>query len=217
MNTATNILKTFLTVTAYLYVPNLIIGIIFSTVTISMGVYFSSTTLGAFGAVLWTPFFLYYYKKHRPAEIIPNNGLSVKYVAISVLLGLVCFGMAYLCYSLYPDKSGAHNGDSAVLLTFNLIGTVIVAPILEELFFRQWIPSYMSKRGLSYIAQLAVSSFLFYSVHWRAVTTPYWYYRFDTLIMGILMFMFYMRTKDIRYCIIAHMIINMSVTILCII
>lgn len=52
------------------------------------------------------------------------------------------------------------------------------------------------------------------SIHWRAVTTPYWYYRFDTLIMGILMFLFYMRTKDIRYCIITHITLNFIVYIL---
>jgi len=158
-------------------------------------------------SILWAPFFLYYYKKHRPETIIPHNTLSFKYLVAALLLGVVWHLTTCLLEPINPLPDVSHITSIYVWILL-FVEIVLFAPVLEELFFRQWVPSYMSKYGFSYKSRLIVSSFLFYSVHWQAVVLPHWYYRVDTLVVGALLYVFYTHTKDIRYCIIAHSVSN---------
>lgn len=195
-----------LKIVAFLYVPMLICAVIIMAYSFFMKEQPNpAITLSI--SILWAPFFLYYYKKHRPETIIPRNALSFKYLVAAMLLGVVWHLTTYLLEPFNPLPNVSHITSIYVWILL-FVETVLFAPVLEELFFRQWVPSYMSKYGFSYKSRLIVSSFLFYSVHWQAVVLPHWYYRIDTLVVGALLYVFYTHTKDIRYCIIAHSISN---------
>lgn len=201
-----------LKIVAYLYIPMLICGIVCTAFCFWTREQQNLAMTSAI-SILWAQFFLYYYKKHRPETIIPRNALSLKYLVAAMLLGISGHLMTYPLEPFNPLPDVSHITSIYVWILL-FVEVVVFAPVFEELFFRQWVPSFMSKYGFSYKSQLIVSSFLFYSIHWHAVVLPHWYYRVDTLLFGALLYVFYKHTKDIRYCIIAHGVSNAITLIL---
>ena len=200
-----------LKIIACIYLPLVFFALLYLVIVFGFNfdINFNGLTSSAYNDILWAPFVYYYYKKHRPRPIIPAKRLSAKYTITAIALGCAWYGIAILCsYIITGEIAFATIKGSLWEYIFQFIGVVMVAPIIEELFFRQWIPSYMSKHGFSNVTSIAVSALLFYSIHLEAVTTPYWYDNIDTFFMSILLSLCYVYTKDIRYCIIAHMVSN---------
>ena len=200
-----------LKIVACIYVPLVIIALLYLVIVFGLeaNIDFNSLTSSAYNDILWVPFIYYYYKCHRPQQIIPQKRLSLRFTVIAAVIGVAWYGLAELCsYLITGELALATIKGSLFEHAFQFAGVVIVAPIIEELFFRQWVPSYMSKHGFSKATIIAVSAILFYSIHLEAVTIPYWYSNVDTLIMGVLLLLLYMRTKDIRYNIIIHAVSN---------
>ncbi|OYP60637.1 CPBP family intramembrane glutamic endopeptidase [Prevotella sp. P2-180] len=200
-----------LKVTACIYLPLVFFALLYLVIVfgIKLDINFNGLTSSAYNDILWAPFVYYYYKKHCPRPIIPAKRLSAKYSIIAIAIGGAWYGLALLCsYIITGEIIFATIKCSLFEHIFQFIGVVMVAPIIEELFFRQWIPSYMSKHGFSNMTTIAVSALLFYSIHLDAVTIPYWYSNIDTFFMGVVLSLCYAYTKDIRYCIIAHMLSN---------
>ena len=56
----------------------------------------------------------------------------------------------------------------------------------------------------AYIAIVVSNALIFYAAH---VGTGVW--RLDTLIMAVILCLTYMRTRDIRYCVITHVTCNL--------
>ena len=200
-----------LKIVACIYVPLVIIALLYLVIVfgLEVNIDFNSLTGSAYNDILWAPFIYCYYKWHRPQQIIPQKRLLLRFTVIAVIIGVAWYGLAQLCHYLITGELAlATIKGSLFEHAFQFAGVVIVAPVIEELFFRQWVPSYMSKHGFSKATIIAVSAILFYSIHLEAVTTPYWYSNVDTLIMGVLLLLLYMRTKDIRYNIIIHAVSN---------
>ena len=73
--------------------------------------------------------------------------------------------------------------------------------------------SYLTKYNYSNFAKMLVSSMSFCLIHFLPTanggvwTVPYW--RIDTLLFGILLYWVFVKTRDVRYCIIIHVVCNL--------
>ena len=144
-------------------------------------------------------FFLYWlFRRTRVSLEFENT--NVKNVLIALLLGVVVFGMNYT-NTLF---NGSHENDDTLL---GFLKGVMLAPILEELYFRLWMTKYMLRHGIGTKAICLISSVLFWLGH--IFTVENW--RIDTLFVAILLFVLYKKTNDIRYSIIAHSLANLLV------
>ena len=86
---------------------------------------------------------------------------------------------------------------------FNIISTIIVAPIVEELFYRRFLLDKLSQKNSEIIA-LIVSSLCFSIIH---IETPN--NLIPTFISGIIYGLIYLKTRKIGYTIISHFVFNL--------
>jgi len=84
------------------------------------------------------------------------------------------------------------------------ISESILGPIAEELLFRKWVVEMMKRAQAKSIFIVSVSAVLFFLLYVSQDNL-----RIDTLIMGAVLCVFYLKTNDIRYCIIVHSIANL--------
>lgn len=96
---------------------------------------------------------------------------------------------------------------SAIYLFFRFAGTVLLVPVIEELFWRGWLIRYLSARdfttvplGVATRQAFWITAFLFASEH-----GPYW----DVgLLAGIAYNWWIGRTANLGDCIVAHAVTN---------
>ena len=89
-----------------------------------------------------------------------------------------------------------------VALIYNLISIILVAPIIEELFYRKFILGKLSKKNNPNLS-IIISSLCFSIMH---IETPN--NLIPTFIGGIILGIIYLKTKKIGYCIMLHFIVN---------
>lgn len=152
------------------------------------------------------------YKFYCPSEILPRKKLNVNYSIGAVICGFVVFVICHFWLLMFVKdielSDLSFTGVLYSVLAFGLLG-----PIAEELFFRQWVVGYLAKYKYSNIAQMLVSSVIFCLIHLLpkpidgAWAIPYW--RIDTLLFGILQYWVFVKTRDVRYCIIIHVVYNL--------
>lgn len=152
------------------------------------------------------------YKFYRPIEIIPRKKLNANYSVGAVVCGFAVFVISHFWLLMFVKDIGTSDlsftGVLYSVLAFSLLG-----PIAEELFFRQWVISYLTKYNYSNFAKMLVSSMSFCLIHLLPTanggvwTVPYW--RIDTLLFGILQYWVFVKTRDVRYCIIIHVVYNL--------
>ncbi len=94
-----------------------------------------------------------------------------------------------------------------ISLIYNLISTLLVSPIIEELFYRKFLLNKLSKSYKPILAIIA-SSICFSIMH---IETPN--NLIPTFISGIVLGIIYLKTKKIGYCIMLHFIINLIIVI----
>lgn len=97
-------------------------------------------------------------------------------------------------------KSITYNNN--VALIYNVISTILVAPIIEELFYRRFILEKLSKKYNSNLS-LIISAFCFSIMH---IETPN--NLIPTFISGIILGIIYLKTRKVGYCIMLHFIVN---------
>lgn len=88
-------------------------------------------------------------------------------------------------------------------LSYEFIRAIILAPILEELFFRKILFNGLLKK-YSFVISIIVSSLLFAFIH-----IPNWLNLIPTFIFGIICCLIYIKTKNILYPILFHFIGNL--------
>ena len=116
-------------------------------------------------------------------------------------IGNLLWPLAIFAVLLYEDKKGKLGiwRNPSHIFSFSIIG-----PIAEELFLRKWYISVMERASFSKIAIVVSNTLIFYAAH---VGTGVW--RLDTLIMAVILCLMYMRTRDVRYCVITHVTCNL--------
>ena len=90
------------------------------------------------------------------------------------------------------------------LFVYRFIRVVILAPILEELFFRKIIFKGLLKK-YSFVISVTVSSLLFAMIHIQ----PHWQNVLVSFIFGVICCYIYISTKNILYPILFHSIGNL--------
>ena len=177
---------------------------------------FSSFVLSAFAAKLIFSFpFLYVIFRKSKISFINEKTVNEKTCPWWVLLGLglAIALMARIYYHLFsPYSAGSENityhGLEAICM---FISSVLITPIIEELFFRKWMVTYLERKDIKPIYILLITSVLFFIVHTNA---QYTYFRFDTLLSGAILYYIYTRYRNIKYCISVHIICNMAVNLI---
>ncbi len=84
------------------------------------------------------------------------------------------------------------------LASFILMGIFLLP------YFDYWYISMMERASFGKIAIVVSNALIFYAAH---VGTGVW--RLDTLMMAVVLCLMYMRTRDVRYCVITHVTCNL--------
>ena len=160
------------------------------------------------------PFLFFLFKKTGIGFISDESGEGENAFPILRLLsfGLLLVSVGYIykfLFSSYPLVIVNSNATPIEIIATN-ISLVIMCPITEELFFRKWMISYLDKAEIKPLYILIITSLLFFIPHTDQV---HWYFRYDILIFGILMYYIFKKYNNIKYCIFVHFINNLIVAI----
>ena len=177
---------------------------------------FSSFVLSVFAAQLIFSFpFLYVMFRKSKIALIGEETVKEKICPWWVLLGLglAIALMARIYYHLFsPYSAGSENityhGLEGICM---FMSSALILPIIEELFYRKWMITYLERKAFKSIYILLITSFLFFIIH---TNTQYMYFRFDTLLSGAIFYYIYTRYRNIKYCISVHIICNLVVELI---
>ena len=135
----------------------------------------------------------------------PSLGVNLKTVVLSLALGVLWQLMILLLTSLFDaPNTDPREAYTLAPLILHIFSFSIIGPIAEELFLRKWYISMMERASFSKTAIVVSNALIFYAAH---VGTGVW--RLDTLIMAVILCLMYMRTRDVRYCVITHVTCNL--------
>ena len=135
----------------------------------------------------------------------PSLGMNLKAVILSLALGVLWQLITLLLTSLFDTPNTAPREPyTLVTLILHIFSFSIIGPIAEELFLRKWYISVMERASFSKISIVVSNALIFYVAH---VGIGVW--RLDTLIMAVILCLMYMRTRDVRYCVITHVTCNL--------
>lgn len=104
--------------------------------------------------------------------------------------------------SLHPYAGGDH-----AFLFFRIMGTAILVPIIEELFWRGWLMRFLISPRFERVAlgAFSASSFWLTAILFASEHGPYW----DVgLLAGIVYNAWMIKTKSLGDCILAHTVTN---------
>ena len=135
----------------------------------------------------------------------PSLGMNLKTAILSLALGVLWQLTILLLTSLFDaPNTDPREPYTLATLILHIFSFSIIGPIAEELFLRKWYISVMERASFSKIAIVVSNTLIFYAAH---VGTGVW--RLDTLIMAVILCLTYMRTRDVRYCVITHVTCNL--------
>ena len=97
------------------------------------------------------------------------------------------------------------SSNNNIALIYSLISTLLIAPIVEELFYRKFLLDRLLEKNKPILA-IIVSSICFSIMHIETPNnlTP-------TFISGIILGIIYFKTKKTGYCIMLHFIVNLII------
>ena len=124
-------------------------------------------------------------------------------------IGNLLWPLAIFVVLLYEDKKeklGIWRNPSLGMNLKTVILSLALGVLwqLIKLLLRKWYISVMERASFGKIAIVVSNALIFYAAH---VGTGVW--RLDTLIMAVILCLTYMRTRDIRYCVITHVTCNL--------
>ncbi|MBM7636446.1 CPBP family intramembrane glutamic endopeptidase [Streptococcus saliviloxodontae] len=165
---------------------------------------FILVSLGTLAAVALT--WLMWRKIHQGGLIEIEETPLTKSLWIPFVIYLVFIVVQMIFPTVSPNQENVQKMMTS-WLGLSFFATVIVAPILEELFFRGLLAKlFFSKlSGHSSLVYLLTSGFLFSMAHTSATLYQFLIY----LMMGVIFGLFYLTKKDIRYAIAMHAINNL--------
>ena len=150
--------------------------------------------------IIYTLFGHFYNEKETLLYFIVSQ-LSV---LASIALGLAVWAMAAILYTFaYPGAHPRIRNNYALCLSVMFF---LVSPIVEEMFFRGWMLCYMESKSFSKPTIILTISTMFYLYHWTPVI-PF-YSCLDTFALSVLTCCMFFKTRDIRYCILMHFVLN---------
>jgi membrane protease YdiL (CAAX protease family) len=97
------------------------------------------------------------------------------------------------------------SSNNNIALIYNLISTLLIAPIVEELFYRKFLLDKLLEKNKPVLA-IIISSICFSIMHLETPNNL-----IPTFISGIILGIIYLKTKKIGYCIMLHFIVNLII------
>lgn len=139
-------------------------------------------------------------------QIKVYNAILLSFIAISVnIISIQTFAILGLKFT---NSGGDERGSLVALLIVNYICSLIVAPIIEEIYFRV-ICIESCKKELGIVISILISSVMFSFVHFRAFTNSV-----DIFIFALLAGLIYIKTKNVCYTMIMHFANNLFLILL---
>lgn len=155
---------------------------------------------------------IFFMFKKIPAQAVPKKKMRASHVVVTFLM---CFAGSYILMGAMqifttiitlltfdPADMAVANTGSSVNLLVQFFILVICAPILEELLFRKAIIDRTLKYGEG--VAIIVSSIIFGLFHGNLVQSCY------VLVLGFFTGLLYVKTGNIKYSIIIHMLFNFT-------
>lgn len=161
-----------------------------------------------------TVFLIFIIRKKKPVQELSLNPFSGKIVVPIVLMGLSFNVLTGVFLSLIPVSeelmesyeisSSSVLGDNFFLMA---VGTVIVAPLVEEIIFRGLAYTRM-KKGMPALAAMVLSAALFGAAHGQLLWMLY------TSVFGMVLVWVFERSGSLVPCILLHMGYNLCSVLL---
>jgi uncharacterized protein len=152
-----------------------------------------------------TVFYFFWRKK-------PSNDFQKWHFKPIILLYLILmtFGLRFIGEPFWDFNQIFRNADIALYqfdgvntkFIYRNISALIIAPVLEELFFRKFLITKLLQKHRKATA-LIVSALLFSAIHWETVTNL-----IPAFIFGIIGGMIFLKTRKIGYLILLHFLYN---------
>ena len=162
-------------------------------------------------------FYLFWKPKPNYSTVLDADRLNLKLIPylILVAIGLGFVGqpfwdydrlIEYFLHSNFEPYTSSFSGFS-LHYAYTIIGTLIIAPIFEELFFRKLLFSKLLEKYDIYIA-IIISSICFSAIHFETPGNL-----IPSFIFGVISCLIYLKTKKISYSILLHFINNLYITL----
>ncbi|MDR1687319.1 MAG: CPBP family intramembrane metalloprotease [Clostridiales bacterium] len=136
---------------------------------------------------------------------VSKKSFNVKHIFLAVILGIGCF----VFLNLLPDILGIYkqtsptNSEGGFMF---FVSSITLAPIAEEFIFRGYGISLL-KGKLPVWATVLIPSVCFSLIHiYMGVANVIW-----ALVAGIILSIFFLKTKNCVACMIAHFCMNFSI------
>ena len=154
------------------------------------------------------PVLIFFLKQY--SEIKPRwSGWGL---GLGVLIFILWVGLDPYYPKLFSDSSVSLDPTPLFLPTLALkfVGMVVVAPWVEEIFFRSFLPRYL--QGGSDWKNLAPGTFTLVTFMVTAVIFGFIHSQWlPGILMGFLMNWIFIKTKNLWHCIVAHAVVIMIV------
>lgn len=147
--------------------------------------------------IIFIPIFYLIFRKYKNNTKIKFN-LVIKYILLGILFSIT--------YNLYLSFITNYN-ISKLPIIVQIISSGIIGPILEELIFRGIIYNKL-KEFNSIKKSMIISTIIFSLMHFNIIDIVY------TLLIGYILVNIYEKNKNLKYPIILHISLNISVILL---
>lgn len=135
--------------------------------------------------------------------VIIKSNCAYRYVLLLFLS--FSFSFSILPFFIFKDY---HIVNIESHINYNILKSLIISPILEELLFRRYLLSNLIK-NMDIKKAILLSSFGFTMAHYLSGSSL-----FSVFILGILLAIVYIKTNNIILCIIGHFLSNFSAIVI---
>ncbi len=125
-------------------------------------------------------------------RVVPMSLFAIS--AGTILTGTIAALVFGRLFPITPGVSGH------TLLDY--IGSIVLAPVIEEMFFRAGVYGTMRKT-INVKASMVISALIFSAIHMFSLQGA-----LEAFAVGLILVIFYEKTGNLFYCIIAHMALN---------
>ena len=183
-----------------LILPRLLCGILFDY----------DYGIGPIISTLLTILLMRYFNKPFFKKVIDDSKRKKVSVLIALAIFSFCFELTFLFFAIKNGKAEIR----AHWLTYaNIISPIIIAPISEEISFRWALTETGLDKGTKMIKK--VFFLIFCLIIWNFLhTMDLSTINASVILLGLILYIIYLRSENIIYCIFTHMAANLSVTVM---
>jgi len=168
-------------------------------------------------------FLVLIFKSFKQSDSLKFNKTDPKYYLISAMLGIGFVFFQSILNIIYHQEISSEffdfNFNIKRLTSLNVIASILIVPIMEELFFRNYLLRRLLEKYGPIVA-IIISSFLFAFIHipfgalFSEMYDLSFHHAYITLFGGAISGILYYKSKSINPSIIFHMFWNLTIYVL---